>query len=461
LIGLLVMLGLAIGVVVVRRLHVRIGELLDNYAFLAFFSAYTTGAVAWLLVGLTPAIADAFPSIQERLFDIGDGMAGVPRWMERIAERAAAAAGGVHNEEFGLEGRQAGGLVALEYVFSAVNITLGVFLVWLRPRDWAARLLAIGMVGTGAVYNIQGHTSTEIMPGVLVENTHDNFHLMAGVAYIFALLLFPDGRFVSHLPELHGLQRLALYVAAALLLFTAFNIVLVFHGSPEGFVAFFGVLIPIAGVASQVTRLRHATTAEERQQSRLLLAALTLVFVVAVVFAIPLLIVSESGPSLSEETRQQISRVLFRAFPPLFAIIPVTLFLVMVRYRLWDIDRVVNRALVYGVLTGILGLAYFAGIVLLQLLFRPLTGGSDLAIVSTTLAVAALFRPARSRIQTAVDRAFYRRRYDAARTLEAFANRIRDEVDLDALRADLLTVVEETMRPTSVSLWLRPAEKRR
>jgi hypothetical protein len=311
------------------------------------------------------------------------------------------------------------------------------------------------MVGTGAVFNLQSHTSLQIMPKVLIENSHDQFHLIAGVAYVLAMLLFPDGRPAFHFPELRGFQRIPLYVPGLILVFAGFTVMGGFHGDPTGFVALFGVLIPVAGIASQTVRLRQAATPEERQQSRVVLSLLTLVFLVAVMVAIPLIVVGEGESDVSEE----LNSVLFRVFPPLFATIPITLFLVMVRYRLWDIDRVVNRALVYTALTGILGLAYFAGVVLLGLLFRPLTGSSDLAIVSTTLAVAALFRPARSGVQRAVDRAFYRRKYDAARTLEAFAARIRDEVDLNAISLNLLAVVEETMQPSHVSLWLAPSRE--
>jgi hypothetical protein len=127
------------------------------------------------------------------------------------------------------------------------------------------------------------------------------------------------------------------------------------------------------------------------------------------------------------------------------------------RYRLYEVDRIISRTLVYGLLSVVLGLGYAGGVLLGRQVLGGLTGTSSLAVAGSTLAMASLFQPLRRRIRNAVDRRFNRRRYDAAKTIQAFSARLRDELDLDTLSAELLGVVEQTMQPTTASLWLRPA----
>jgi hypothetical protein len=144
-------------------------------------------------------------------------------------------------------------------------------------------------------------------------------------------------------------------------------------------------------------------------------------------------------------------------FPALAAAIGIAVF----RYRLYDIDRLINRTVVYGLLTALLGTVYAGVVLVLGDLFGGISAKPpSWAVAGTTLAVAALFQPARRRIQQAVDRRFNRRKYDAAKTIEAFSARLRNEIDLDTLSAELLTVVDQTMQPTTASLWLRPPVRR-
>jgi hypothetical protein len=146
---------------------------------------------------------------------------------------------------------------------------------------------------------------------------------------------------------------------------------------------------------------------------------------------------------------------------PILAAMPVAAGVAILKYRLYDIDRLINRTLVYGLLTALLG-ALYAGVVLV---LRQVFGGigddpPSWVIAGATLAVAALFQPARHRIQQAVDRRFNRRKYDTAQMIEVYSVRLRDEIDLDTLSAELLAVVDQTMQPTRASLWLRPSAER-
>jgi uncharacterized membrane protein YbhN (UPF0104 family) len=206
-----------------------------------------------------------------------------------------------------------------------------------------------------------------------------------------------------------------------------------------------GLVAVLAAGVSVLVRFRRARGAE-RQQIKWLLFA-----VVTVIVGYPLLVLAMYALGHNSEATADAS------ISVLLSCVPLAVGLAILRYRLYDIDRLINRTLVYGLLTAILGLVYAGAVLVLGDLFGGIGAKPPSWVVAgVTLAVATLFRPARRRIQTAVDRRFNRRRYHAAKTIEAYSARLRDEVDLDTLSAELLAVVDQTMEPTRVSLWLRP-----
>jgi hypothetical protein len=213
-------------------------------------------------------------------------------------------------------------------------------------------------------------------------------------------------------------------------------------------------LCMLASALSLVLRYRRSG-GEERQQIKWIAFGAS---VVVVVYAIAM-IASFVFPEESWTTAGSVwwLNLLTYAVLSSFTLVPVAVGIAILKYRLYEIDLLINRALVYGPLTATLVALYFGGIVVLQRLFVLLTGQqSTLAVVASTLLIAALFTPLRRRIQSFIDRRFYRSKYDARKTLEAFSAKLRDETNLDALRDDLVGVVRETMQPAHVSLWLRP-----
>ena len=211
----------------------------------------------------------------------------------------------------------------------------------------------------------------------------------------------------------------------------------------------FGLMVAATGggFASLVVRFRRAR-GEERQQLKWFAFAAAL-FLGAFL----------AGPVIWNVPALEPTPLWPIVFLVCVGTLPIATGIAILKYRLYDIDVVINRTLVYGSLTALLAGTYLGLVLLLQLALEPVTEGNELAVAVSTLAVAALFRPARRRIQEAVDRRFYRRKYDAERTLAAFSARLRDEVELEALAADLRAVVSETVQPAHVSLWLREAPR--
>src|SRR5579884_2770261 len=331
-------------------------------------------------------------------------------------------------------------LIVLDLISAIVWLGLGA-LMYLRMRSdrmaiVAAFVLGLFRAGTyGGIINALGATSATWKPAVtLVE-------FLGQFSVIFFFLVFPDGGFVPRwtiwlLPVAAAVTAVPLLPAAPVDVNTYTQLSLV------GYAAL---------VAIQIYRYRRVSGPEERRRTRWVLFGGSIAFagIAAMQIGVSFLPVSgQSGPLAS---------ILQDAgWYALLLTIPISIAVAISRYQLWDIDALINRTLVYGSLTlSLIGL-YILAVISLQALFRTLTGqSSDLAIAISTLVVAALFNPWRRRLQTFIDRRFYRRKYDATRTLHQLQRRLRDDLELTELKQDMLTLVHETMQPVSLALWLR------
>jgi len=214
-------------------------------------------------------------------------------------------------------------------------------------------------------------------------------------------------------------------------------------------------LCMLASALSLVLRYRRSR-GEEREQIKWIAFAASILGLGFASFVIPSFFIVEDPAGGADPLWENL---LEDAVTLSFAGVPVAVGVAVLKYRLYEIDILINRTLVYGALTTILVLVYFGGVATTQAIFRTLTGQEQqpqLAVVASTLLIAALFTPLRRRIQTFIDRRFYRSKYDARKTLEAFSAKLRDETDLEALNNDLVGVVREPMQPAHTSLWLRP-----
>ena len=262
------------------------------------------------------------------------------------------------------------------------------------------------------------------------------------VCFVVFFYVFPDGRFVPRWTRLLAVVSALLFVPRAFFPGSSFDLL----NGP-----LFLILIGTTVVA-QAYRYRRVSNERQRRQTKWVVFGVAVAIVgFSVVITLLHLIPKAQQSGLLVEM------LVIALIQGSIALIPLSIGVAILRYRLYDIDLLINRTLVYGALTAMLVALYFGGIVLLQRLFVVLTGQrSTIAVVVSTLIIAALFNPLRCRIQSFIDRRFYRKKYDAAKTLEAFSAKLRDETDLDALSDDLVGVVKETMQPAHVSLWLRP-----
>ncbi len=333
-----------------------------------------------------------------------------------------------------------------------VNLALGLLIFWRRSDDRVALFCAFALVTLTNALQFYDFTSGDVMP-ILASNTV--LHVVALVLFamgeaslVMFFYLFPSGRFAPR-----WTRWAALVVALYWLAVIFFPVLPSNAGGPA---TFFIPLSLVTAVIAQIYRYRRVSTLSERQQTKWVLFgfALTVVFFLAT-FPAGLLV----PPTLQNS---EVVANLVPFFSLGFLTLPIFIAIAVLRSRLWDIDTIINKALVYGSLTALLGALYAGLIIGLTSLAGLLTqqASNPVVLVVSTLAIAALFQPARKRIQAFIDRRFYRKKYDAVKTLAAFSAALRQEVDLNQLSTHLLDVVQQTMQPASASLWLRPPERR-
>lgn len=500
-----------------------------DLAFLVAYAAMLATASLWLVLGLLPGLAAASPALHDSLHRLGaEGRLGGE--LARNAAQAAHSIGGAAQ-------------VTFDYLFSTVNIALSVLIVRLRPRARSGRLLAIGLIGTAVAFNLQGHDALQVVPvSVLpaIKPWHEGIHVVSGLAYVFALLTFPDGELMR--------RRLRILRVPALVALALF-FVIVSLGTVDdhtvGLVVLFGVSIPLAGIASQVARSRRATSADERERSRVVLLAL----MIALLVAMPLIVLTGSvGPQQGYETveyeltapaagtyyfrcdphptdmrgivnvhpvgqrlinltsrdsdfneavfslaageqvtirftnfdpdlhnvalyrdplmtdplfvgkefsGQPSGVAAFRIFRVVLLVVPLALLAALVRFRLWHVNRVVNRALGFALLAGFISVVYIALVAAVIVVFG-LAGTPNLAVsVVLTVLVAAIFQPLRDRARRIANVLVYGKRATPYDLLSDFSDRVGSAPDPEHVIGQLARLIGEGTGAALAEVWLR------
>jgi hypothetical protein len=350
---------------------------------------------------------------------------------------------------------------AVHLLLQASLTLVGVLVVWRRPGNRVGMLLSAGALLSAAQYLFAGYS----VYGLLGDAPPPRADLVAwvytwsgawlGLPLALVALSFPDGHI--------RLRRAKIGVAVAVLgavLFSGllalrpgplFNVPFVENpfglavvGDAQGQLLALVVIVVFAQMGFMLSSLWERfrrSTGDERLQLKWVLEAVGVTSSLLLIVAFPLVFTNWGAAKV--------------VFSVAVSLVPLSIGVAILRHRLYDIDVLINRTLVYGLTTGGIATAFFGGTVVLQTLLRPFTAGSEIAVAASTLLTVALFQPLRSRMQRTVDRRFSRARYDAARTLDAFAVELRDEVDLESVQADLLGAVNQTMSPAHASLWLR------
>ncbi|HUY79284.1 MAG TPA: hypothetical protein VMV29_21120 [Ktedonobacterales bacterium] len=348
--------------------------------------------------------------------------------------------------------------LALEVGLTLACVAAALVIFWRRSDSWIAIFAALTLVGVAAATAPALDALAQAQP---IWRTPVAF--AQGVGLECEPLIFylsPDGRFIPRWTRPLAVIWTLIRLATLVLPFAPFHYV---GAQPGGAaptpLAVFGFLVYVgwlgSGLWAQLYRHRRVSTLSQRQQTKWAMLGAVFATIGYITFILPRLTI----PALNAPGQVNLIYTMIGAPLYMLSLLLVPLFVAfsILRYRLWDVDIVINRALVYGALAVTLAAIFFASVVALQTLTRPLTGQqSSLTLIASTLVIALVYQPLLNGIQRIIDRRFYPRKYDNARTLAAFSASLRDEVDLDRLGERLVAVIDETMAPTHSALWLRP-----
>ena len=336
--------------------------------------------------------------------------------------------------------------VLLEISFALVFTAAGLLIVWRKSDDWLGLFTSLTLVTFGAIIPPPLRTLMDA-GGLELRLAVHSIQVLGWSSFLTFFYLFPNGQFVPRWTR----WRPVLFAAWALA-WLVFPVANIFNWPlPLALLVLLGWFT--SGAIAQVYRYLRVSSPEQRQQTKWVVFGFAAATLGIAAFVLPLLLVPalrQPGPA----------RVLYHligipTFSLALLLIPLSIVTAILRYRLWDIDIIIRRTLVYTGLTAALALIYFSSVVLLQASFAAAGGRrSTIAIVLSTLAIAALFAPLRRRLQEVIDRRFYRHKYDASQILAAFSATLIEETDLEQLTQRLVVVVQETMQPTQTSLWL-------
>jgi signal transduction histidine kinase len=413
--------------------------------FVLLITIYAAGLAVWLVLGLLPTLADAFPVVHH--------------WVQSVAlshSVFSGPAGRILDENLSMPGMALDATnpssVALQYSFSLLNVVLGVILVTRLTHQLVPRLLAFAFLGTAATFNKPSHAVFHILGEPWpIKSVHFMFHIVSGVAYLWAVLLFPDGR----LPRKIRLEGRALWavVAAVTVVVTVISWRSSFVNHPQFFVVFFGVAVSVLGMGAQAMKASDPrASVTERRSSRLLAAALLPAFAIGVAWLGGQALVAVGGST--GPGAEHFDTALQGIFPAVFAVVPVVLFAGILRYRLWNIDWLLSRALLYGFLAAAVVAVYVAAVSL----SNAVAGSSVWSSVVVLSLVAVAIDPVRRAMRAWSNRVVYGQVLSPTDAVRAVLAGLEDVAPGSELQ-ELTRVAVEATRAKRCELWLTSGGK--